>query len=218
MTALADKDKSDKPRRPGRPRGKKPGTAGREQLMDIALALFARDGIARVSLNAIAREAGVTPAMLHYYFTSREALVEELLEARFMPLRDRIGTVFLQHADDPVNAFTGMAQVLADMAGKHAWFAPLWMHEMIGEVPVLRQQMNARFGEESYRQMLDRIAGWQAAGKLNPGLTPELVFPTLISLVLMPFSRARSDERIQGISAERIVSHALAMMNQGIRA
>jgi AcrR family transcriptional regulator len=28
-----------------------------------------------VSLNAIAKEAGVTPAMLHYYFSSREALV-----------------------------------------------------------------------------------------------------------------------------------------------
>ena len=217
MTASDDKDKSDKPRRPGRPRGKKSGTANREQLMDIALALFARDGIARVSLNAIAREAGVTPAMLHYYFTSREALVEELLEARFMPLRSRIGTVFLQHADDPAAAFAEMAQVLAEIAGEHTWFAPLWMHEMIGEVPVLRQQMNARFGDESYRQMLDRIAGWQAEGKLNPGLTPELVFPTLISLVLMPFSRARSDARIQGISAEYIVSHALAMMNQGIR-
>jgi AcrR family transcriptional regulator len=35
--------------------------------MDIALTLFARHGIARISLNAIAKEAGVTPAMLHYY-------------------------------------------------------------------------------------------------------------------------------------------------------
>lgn len=39
----AQKD-NDVPRRPGRPRGKKPGTASREQLMDIALMLFARQG------------------------------------------------------------------------------------------------------------------------------------------------------------------------------
>ena len=50
MTAQKDQDA---PRRPGRPRGKKPGTANREQLMDIALTLFARDGAGRVSLNAI---------------------------------------------------------------------------------------------------------------------------------------------------------------------
>ncbi len=55
MTAQKDQDA---PRRPGRPRGKKPGTANREQLMDIALTLFARDGAGRVSLNAIAKEAG----------------------------------------------------------------------------------------------------------------------------------------------------------------
>ena len=69
----AQKD-NEAPRRPGRPRGQKSGSANREQLMDIALALFARHGIARISLNAIAKEAGVTPAMLHYYFSSREAL------------------------------------------------------------------------------------------------------------------------------------------------
>ena len=43
-------------------------------LVAAGLALFARHGIARISLNAIAKEAGVTPAMLHYYFSSREAL------------------------------------------------------------------------------------------------------------------------------------------------
>ncbi|WP_159098006.1 TetR/AcrR family transcriptional regulator, partial [Klebsiella pneumoniae] len=85
MTAQKDQDA---PRRPGRPRGKKPGTANREQLMDIALTLFARDGAGRVSLNAIAKEAGVTPAMLHYYFSSRDALVTQLIEERFMPLRN----------------------------------------------------------------------------------------------------------------------------------
>nr|WP_270038192.1 helix-turn-helix domain-containing protein [Klebsiella pneumoniae] len=61
-------------------RAVKPGTANREQLMDIALTLFARDGAGRVSLNAIAKEAGVTPAMLHYYFSSRDALVTQLIE------------------------------------------------------------------------------------------------------------------------------------------
>jgi AcrR family transcriptional regulator len=94
------------PASPGRPRGQKSGSANREQLMDIALALFARHGIARISLNAIAKEAGVTPAMLHYYFSSREALVEKLVEERFMPLRSEIGQIFVAHGDDPVTAFT----------------------------------------------------------------------------------------------------------------
>ena len=204
------------PRKPGRPRGKKSGTANREQLMDIALALFARQGIARTSLNAIAKEAGVTPAMLHYYFNSREALVDNLLEERFMPLRMEIGMIFIAHPDDPVVAFTRLIETLAALAQKHAWFAPLWMQEAIGEEPMLRAHMHSRFGNEKYQQMLETIRRWQQDKKLNPALSPELLFTTLISLVLVPFARARSDTRLSAIPAATIVSHALALAGHGL--
>lgn len=218
MPALKDKESSEKPRRPGRPRGKKDGIDNREQLMDIALSLFARQGIARVSLNAIAKEAGVTPAMLHYYFTSREVLVDRLLEERFMPLRNRISTVFAENPDDPVTALTLMVKVLAELAEQNMWFAPLWMQEMIGEMPILRQHLHARFGNDKYQNMLTVIAKWQAAGKLNRDLSPELLITTLISLVLVPFSRIRTDERLKTITPDVIARHALAIMGQGIGA
>ena len=211
----AQKD-NDVPRRPGRPRGKKPGTASREQLMDIALMLFARQGIAHTSLNAIAKEAGVTPAMLHYYFSSREALVDQLLEERFMPLRSEIGQIFIEHPEDPVTAFTLLIEALGTLAEKHNWFAPLWMQEVIGEMPILRQHMHARFGEDKYHRMLTTVKRWQEEGKLNPALSPELLFTTLISLVLVPFSRLRSDTRLTSVTRQTIVSHALTLIRRGI--
>ena len=211
----AQKD-NEAPRRPGRPRGQKSGPANREQLMDIALALFARHGIARISLNAIAKEARVTPAMLHYYFSSREALVEKLIEERFMPLRNEIGQIFVAHGDDPVTAFTLLIESLAMMAEKNAWFAPLWMQEIIGEMPILRQHMDARFGEERFQVMLEAVRRWQLEGKINPALSPELLFTTVISLVLVPFSRIHSDPRLQAVDRQTIVSHALALMGHGV--
>ncbi len=62
--------------RPGCPSGRQ-GADAREHLLDIALGLFAREGIGETTLGAIAREAGVTPAMVHYYFktTSRRATI-----------------------------------------------------------------------------------------------------------------------------------------------
>ncbi|HFZ8994444.1 TPA: TetR/AcrR family transcriptional regulator [Citrobacter freundii] len=207
---------NDAPRRPGRPRGTKAGTANREQLMDIALALFARHGIAPVSLNAIAREAGVTPAMLHYYFTSRDALVEQLLIERFIPLRNEIGEIFSAHAGDPVVAFRLLIETLAVMAENNAWLAPLWMQEVIGEMPVMRQLMHQRFGGDKYASMLDNVRRWQQEGKLNPALAPELLFTSVISLVLVPFSRIRADERLQALDREAIARHALAFMMAGI--
>ncbi|WP_285129185.1 TetR/AcrR family transcriptional regulator [Leclercia adecarboxylata] len=217
----AHKDNSEptpQARRPGRPRGSKPTATSREQLLDIALDLFARQGIARTSLNAIAKEAGVTPAMLHYYFNSREQLLDAMIEERFLPLRSAIATLFSTHPDDPVTALTLMVKKLADLAVEHRWFAPLWMQEVIGEMPVLRSHLQARFGDEKYQATLDTIARWQQEGKLNRDLAPELLFITLLSLVLVPFSRMRNDERLTTLSPDSIVRHVLAVIGHGIGA
>lgn len=217
----AHKDNSEptpQARRPGRPRGNKPTATSREQLLDIALDLFARQGIARTSLNAIAKEAGVTPAMLHYYFNSREQLLDAMIEERFLPLRSAIATLFSAHPDDPVTALTLMVKKLADLAVEHRWFAPLWMQEVIGEMPVLRAHLQARFGDEKYQAMLETIARWQQEGKLNHDLAPELLFTTLLSLVLVPFSRMRNDERLHTLSPDSVVRHALAVIGSGIGA
>ena len=204
------------PRKPGRPRGSKPNADNREQLIGIALRLFSQQGIARTSLNAIAREAGVTPAMLHYYFNSREQLLDAMIEERFLPLRERIGAIFADNRDSPVDALTEMVRVLAELAEKYRWFAPLWMQEVIGEMPILRQHMHARFGEDKYHRMLTTVKRWQEEGKLNPALSPELLFTTLISLVLVPFSRLRSDTRLTSVTRQTIVSHALTLIRRGI--
>jgi len=214
----AHKDNSEprpQARRPGRPRGSKPTATSREQLLDIALDLFSRQGIARTSLNAIAKEAGVTPAMLHYYFNSREQLLDAMIEERFLPLRSAIGALFSAH---PVTALTLMVKKLADLAVEHRWFAPLWMQEVIGEMPVLRTHLQARFGDEKYQATLETIARWQQEGKLNRDLAPELLFTTLLSLVLVPFSRMRNDERLHTLSPDSIVRHALAVIGSGIGA
>ncbi|EPC4490694.1 TetR/AcrR family transcriptional regulator, partial [Serratia liquefaciens] len=92
------------------------GTEKREHLLDTALNLFARQGIADTSLNAIAREAGVTPAMLHYYFHNREQLLDVLIEERFLPVRLAAGSVFDANADDPIAAFTQLAQRFIDIS------------------------------------------------------------------------------------------------------
>ncbi|HDG1688574.1 TPA: TetR/AcrR family transcriptional regulator [Kluyvera georgiana] len=205
-----------KPRRPGRPRGSKPDADKREQLIDIALQLFSQQGVARTSLNAIAREAGVTPAMLHYYFNSREQLLDVMIEERFLPLRAEIGGVFGDYPDEPVKALTEMIKKLATLAAQYEWFAPLWMQEVIGEMPVLRQHLHARFGDEKYQATLAMVKRWQEEGKVNPHLSAELLFTTLLSLVLVPFSRMRKDERLAMLTPEMIVGNALAVLLQGI--
>ncbi|MFY8106669.1 MAG: TetR/AcrR family transcriptional regulator [Elstera sp.] len=62
------------------PRKKAPSDT-RQKLIDAALIVVARDGLEAASVKSIAQQAGITPGLLHYHFTSKEALLEAALTA-----------------------------------------------------------------------------------------------------------------------------------------
>ena len=86
------------PARPGRRRGPS-GT--RPLILAAARELFAEKGFDGTSLRAVARSAGVDPALVHHFFAGKEALFVEAMEfpvdpARLVPLlldgpREEIG-------------------------------------------------------------------------------------------------------------------------------
>jgi AcrR family transcriptional regulator len=61
--------------------GRRPGTSGtRQQIVDAARAVFLEDGYEHASVRAIARRAGVDPALVHHYFDGKAGLFVELLD------------------------------------------------------------------------------------------------------------------------------------------
>ena len=54
----------------------------REQIIDAAMRVFAQKGFSNATNKDIAREAGITPGLIYYYFESKEALLYAILEAR----------------------------------------------------------------------------------------------------------------------------------------
>jgi AcrR family transcriptional regulator len=55
----------------------------REKILDAAVARIAGDGIDAVRIARIAMDAGVSTALVHYHFATREALLAEALEYSF---------------------------------------------------------------------------------------------------------------------------------------
>lgn len=58
-------------RRPGRPPG---NSDTRERILTAARELFARNGIDKTPIRAVAADAGVDPALVHHYFGTKERL------------------------------------------------------------------------------------------------------------------------------------------------
>ncbi|TKC92446.1 TetR/AcrR family transcriptional regulator [Trinickia terrae] len=208
-------------RRPGRPTGGPSGPEQRERLLDTALALFARQGIVDTTLGAIAREAGVTPAMVHYYFKTREQLLDVLIDERFLPVRVAIREAFNENEDDPVAALTAVAQRFVDIAAERPWFPSLWVREVISDAGLLKQRMDDRFRDTHRKRALRWIIRWQKEGRLNPDLEPALVFPTLLGLTLLPLAASttwRADPERRQIGTREIARHAVAVLTSGVGA
>ncbi len=68
------------------PRGRRPGESGaRETIAAAAAALFAERGFDRTSLRAVARAAGVDPALVTHYFGSKQRLFVEVVQLPVEP-------------------------------------------------------------------------------------------------------------------------------------
>ncbi len=68
-------------RRRGRPPGQTPqGTAARDRLYAVAIALMARQGYEKTTLRDVAKEAGVSVGLLYRYFPSKRAVIIALYD------------------------------------------------------------------------------------------------------------------------------------------
>ena len=66
--------------------GRRPGpTCTREDIIDSARALFAELGYERTTIRAIARRAGVNPALVHHFYRTKDELLIAAVQLPFDP-------------------------------------------------------------------------------------------------------------------------------------
>src|SRR5690349_13377226 len=110
--------------------------AVRQQLLSAARNLFAKQGFDAVSTRAVAETAQVNPAMIHYYFGSKQGLYEAMLADTFTPLVERLGRV-LAAADD-ASALRNFFTLYMRTLGSNPWMPPLILREVVAEGGRLR--------------------------------------------------------------------------------
>lgn len=229
-------------RRPGRP-PRPDNAAARANLLDLATQLFAAQGVAATTIANIAQRAGVTPAMLHYYFKSRDQLIDAVVLERIVPV---IGFVWAPvplegggavidgapasgpgASPDPAAAARGfITEVVGRVvqsATEKPWLPSLWMHEVVNEGGQLRDRVLRHLPSDRLQAFAGLIAECQRRGAITPGVEPRLVFLSILGLTLLPLATSNLWRRIwqddpvaQSIDNEAIAAHAIAMLTGGL--
>ncbi|WP_454734733.1 TetR/AcrR family transcriptional regulator [Cupriavidus necator] len=203
-------------RSPGRPVAGQPGQ--RERILDAATDLFARQGVAGTPVKAIATQAGVTPALVHYYFSDRELLLDAVVEEKLQPL---VAQFFATGPGDtePMAMLIGIASRLIRTAAATPWFTGLWIREVASADGALRERVLNRFALQRAGALMGPLAAAIARGQLNSGLEPALLMPSLVGLTLLPLATSHIWRRLPGAEAvdtEALVRHVSALLTHGL--
>lgn len=212
--------KAASPRMPGRPtRAAAASMDVRPQLLDAAIACFVRQGIHATSLRAISAEAGVTPALLHYYFGDKQQLQHAVVAERVLPAMAMLRARLDLADDDPAALVAAFVRGIGDVVVTHPWLPALWMREVLNEGGALRDVMMTQVGPRLPVMLAARFALAQQAGRLNPDLDPRLMVVSLVGLTLFPYAAApiwRELFNAHAVDAMALGNHTVALLDRGM--
>jgi AcrR family transcriptional regulator len=205
-------------RRIGRPRPT-PGMDARERLLDTAVTLFAKEGIAATPIAKIASHAGVTPAMVHYYFTNRERLLDAVCEERLLRNVNAVWAPLAEDKESAAELVRGLVQRIMRAGETQPWLPSLWLREIVTEGGQLRERMLKRLPLDHIQKFITHLSAAKLKGQLNPAVEPRLVFVSLIGLTLLPLAAMNIWRRLpllQGVGHEELGRHAEALLLHGL--
>lgn len=196
-------------RQPVPPRQRRPYAARvpieerREQLLDAALAIIARDGYGAVSVESIAKEAGVTRPVVYGAYDGLTPLLQALLERQQARAFDGLTaalTVNLLTGDIDTLVLDTVRELVARISADPITWRPILLAPTNTPAAVVDRIAADR---ERIRRQLESLLRLGLPLKGVRGLDPELVSHTMIA-VMEHFGRLVL-ERPDEFTADRLV-------------
>ncbi len=96
-------------------------------ILDIAEELFSVHGYAATSIRQIGEQAGVNPALVHYYFSNKKNLLKNVMERALAPMGQAIAALGEGEQASPEN----IASLLLSMLAAHPNMPRLLIREVM---------------------------------------------------------------------------------------
>jgi AcrR family transcriptional regulator len=148
----------------------------RRSLLDAALALITEQGLASLTLRAVARRACVSEAAPYHHFASKAALVEALVTETLQQLAQALQEAAQATAGPPLDRLIATGVAYVRFAIEHrASFQVLYRPELrrlsrpVPDIDGLARSPIDQAGMAAYQVLLDAIVACQQAGIVVPG-------------------------------------------------
>lgn len=187
-----------------------PAQARRDQLLDAALQIIARDGYAAVSIESIAREADVTRPVVYNVFDGLDDLLTELLGRQEQRALDQLLATISAPADlGDISGWlaTIVEDLVAMVAGDPVTWRPIFL-TFAGTPPVVRSRIDS--ARETVRERIEQLVTIALALHTSPGVDARIVSHLLIA-VGEYFGRAILEDP-ESVDASRLATTIAALL------
>lgn len=157
--------------------------SARDTILEAAETCFAERGYAATSVRQIAELAGVNPAMIHYYFGNKEALLRTVLEEALEPLARNLEAMQQSDAVAPER----IARELMTLIAAHPRLPYLVVREVMLPGGVMREHFVAHLSARLGGALPGLLAREQDAGRIRGDLQPAVGAMAIMSLTIFPF-------------------------------
>lgn len=192
----------------------------RERILDSTLTLFAVHGIAGTTIAQIAKNSGVTSAMVHYYFGNREGLLDAIAAERLAPAIEYIWAgVSEEILAEPRRIVTEFVDRLLEAVEKMPQLPQLWSREILNPGGMLRERLLTLVPLERFATVISAFSQAQQKGTVNPLISPPLVMTSIMAVVMLPITAWDMLGKIPNMPAldkEALRHHALALLLDGL--
>ena len=186
-----NKRSDNQTRRYDSPRRRQQAGATRRRILAVAERLFAAQGYAAVTMDAIAREAGVSLATIYLHFPGRAAMVSALAEE--IVAAPELNVAQVAESLDPVEQMRIGAHILRQL-NERSWLIADILRTQQGNDPEMAR-LWALWHQRHLDAMRSAVAPVAARGGLRPGLSAETAADVLYAIGGVEVYRALVRER-----------------------
>lgn len=203
---------------PGRPAGQARDV--RAALVDAARRRFAARGFEAVSLREIGEAAGVTPAMVRYYFGGKTGLYEAAVEAAIEPLFARLAAV--PDMTDIDELIVGVTAAYGEVVARDPWLPPLVMREVLLPEGRLRKTFAERFAGRAAPVLVAAFEVARERGEVRDDIEPGVAALGLVALAVFPHLARPVVREVfgldpAGVDRERVVEQIGRLYAGGVK-
>lgn len=192
--------------------------AGREHLLDAAIALFAQHGIADTTVAQVAAAGKVTSAMVHYWFDTRDKLLDAVVDERLAPIIAGVWEPVGREAD-AFDAVRGLVTRMLDVTERFPYVPALWLREIVQEGGALRERVLRHLPRERIAAFRRAVTRAQGRKEIPRDISPDLLFISILALVMLPQATARIWHEVNPhvtVDRAHLERHVTALVMHGL--